>query len=316
MTPLQPATVRALTDSLAVDLSCRLRRPDHSVEPPGAVDYYATFSLTWDPDDEEIDPGDIPTLAALAEKQPGSDELPESVSLPVGGAHLLVCDLDNSELLDALDSREGDLEYIASTILDLRHGGLLPELADALSTFESYAIIINSAHIDPQWRGGRLGLLGTGLALRELSRGCALAALDPMEPGTVGEQARAASHARLSRYWGNLGFKPFVDRVNVLDLGTVAFGEAMEQLMPTGELGEAHRSHSTSVDAWPDQLAGEYELRRPQRSGRSPRPTTAPLTWSPDVRRSAAHHQTREGRNVPAAALSTASTGCAKRKSR
>ena len=120
--------------------------------------------------------------------------------------------------------------------MDLRRGGLLPELADELSSFESYAIIVNSAHINPLWRGARLGLVGTGLALRELSRGCALAVLDPMEPGTVDEQARAASHARLSRYWGSLGFEPFADRVHVLDLGTVAFTEALERLLSDSAL--------------------------------------------------------------------------------
>ena len=94
MSSLHPATVRELADSLRVDLSCQLDRPDRLMEPPGAVDYYATFSVTWDPSDEEIDPADAATLAALAERQYGTDELSEYVSLSVGGAHLLVCDLD------------------------------------------------------------------------------------------------------------------------------------------------------------------------------------------------------------------------------
>ena len=71
-------------------------------------------------------------------------------------------------------------------------------------------VLVNRAVVHPAWRGSGLGLAGTGAALVALRRGIGAALLYPMEPGTTGRRARAGSHARLSAYWGRLGFRPWV----------------------------------------------------------------------------------------------------------
>ena len=70
--------------------------------------------------------------------------------------------------------------------------------------------IVETVEVRPQWRGRRIGYLGTALMLDALRVGLSGAVLFPMAPGASGD-SRSASHERLTAYWARLGFRPWMD---------------------------------------------------------------------------------------------------------
>ena len=149
--------------------------------------------------------------------------------IPAGHAHLVMADTDE-DVFEALDAREADLAYLAEVLF--ADGEVHPELEDRLAGFEQHAVLVNHVAVEPAWRGLSLGLLGTGVALTELSRGCRFAALDAIRPGLDDEQERQRSHQPLTTYWAKLGFQPWQARVLFLDLATTALAEALASLNP------------------------------------------------------------------------------------
>jgi len=218
----------SLPGELVVTLSTELRRANAEAYPPGARDYTAEFHFHWrrDFESDNLDKAEK-TILALA-KQAGVDVGDDVVPVRAGYAHIVVVDLLDNSLYDALDAREADLEYLASVLLT--DNEIDEELDSSLAGIGTYAILVNSVYVEPPWRGRAFGLLGTGLALAELRRGCSFAALDAVEPGATDDAERARSHQRLRQYWQRLGFSPFRDRVLTLDLGTTQFDEAMREL--------------------------------------------------------------------------------------
>jgi hypothetical protein len=206
-----------LLDSFTVSLSTELRH-SHDLYPPGAQDYSARFSLRLG------DRCDWPT--ALGEVLPEPDKLEaqaRDVEIGVGWAQIIVAEtFDFAETYEALNARNADLAELAALLL--KHG------EEDLDLFVSRAALVNFASIEPEWRDLRLGLLGTGLALGELSNSCSGALLTPMEPGMAGTKERAASRRRLMRYWGTLGFREWHGDALCLDLTTTALENSMTKL--------------------------------------------------------------------------------------
>ena len=110
----------------------------------------------------------------------------------------------------------------------LLRAGVAPQ--GNLGGIDPGVVIVDQVHVLPAWRGLRLGLIGTGLTLRELGRGSSVAVLFPMEPGTQGEEQRSASRERLTKYWGRLGFEPWTDEVMALSLIHTTFEEHLDRL--------------------------------------------------------------------------------------
>lgn len=221
---VSPETLDQLTGSLNARLECELRTADNQMEPPGAVDYYATFFVDWFPGDMDTEPDGV-VLAAAARAAGITDADSECVEIPVGRAHFLIVDTADPNLYEALDAREGDLELLGSVLLSQGH--LVDALADQLEIGSGYGILGNSLSIDAPWRGMHLGLRGAALALNELRRGCDFAAVFPMEPGTRKEDERHASHARLAKYWARLGFELWQNQIMVLDLNLTTFDQSV-----------------------------------------------------------------------------------------
>ncbi|TDD53848.1 hypothetical protein E1263_27530 [Kribbella antibiotica] len=224
-------TASSLLRTFSVRLSTELALPGQEHYPPGAVDYNATFSLTWYSFTTD-DPSDIHLLEAIADHGKDADD---GIEFTVGHAHLVKVDLGQHGLFDALDARDADLEYLAALLFTERPNGEY-EIESELEGFNSDALLVNSAEVDPLWRGHKLGLLGTGTAIKEIGRGCGLVALDAMQPGTRGAPARRASHQRLTSYWSQLGFKPWRERVLILDLALRTFDDHLTNLVSNAGL--------------------------------------------------------------------------------
>jgi hypothetical protein len=221
---VSPETRDQLTGSLFTRLECELRTADNRMEPSGAVDYYATFFVDWFPSEIDTEPDEV-VLAAAARAAGIADATSECIEIPVGRAHFLIVDSADPNLYEALDAKEGDLELLGSALLSQGH--LVDALADQLEPGSGYGILGNSLCIDAPWRGMHLGLRGAALALNELRRGCDFAAVFPMEPGTMTEDERQASHARLAKYWARLGFEHWQNQIMVLDLNLTTFDQSV-----------------------------------------------------------------------------------------
>jgi hypothetical protein len=215
----------ALLDTLEVQLSTQLSLPGEEPYPPGAVDYWSHVQLTWYPEDATAE--DLRVLGPLASQ---GTEIDDGVRFEIGRAHFVMVDLSRSDLFDALDAREADLGYLAGVLFPRPEDGTTYAIADELLAADSNAVLVNSVEIDPPWRGLKLGLLSTGIALLELGRGCSFAALDAMEPATKGADRRKSVHKRLTWYWHQLGFESWRERVMILDLSTTTLDEQMSSL--------------------------------------------------------------------------------------
>jgi hypothetical protein len=220
----------SLLDALAVELTCELALPGGDADPEGAVTYGMTMLVSFSTDEvATASPKDQVALRALIGESSESADA-EWLRLPVGHGHLVVCELGNPNLWEVLDSRESDLEHIASAILEPRTGDLVEDLDDEFGLAGLQLVIVNHVSVRPQWRGLGFGLLGTGLALQHLGGPASCAALYPMEPGLDTDAERAEAHARLSSYWEPLGFAPFRDGVHLLDLTANTLDNAMKFL--------------------------------------------------------------------------------------
>jgi GNAT superfamily N-acetyltransferase len=165
-------------------------------------------------------------MAQQVDRMAGMGE--ECGRVRVGWADLVLC-RDDPDLYAELDGEDGDLGFVAEAICGPPAGGFSAEFREQ---FESYGsvVIVNSVWVDPVWRGGGIGLIGTGLVLEHLSGAAMGAVLWPMSPQAVGEAQRRSSHAALSRYWSRLGFDPWQGGLYTLDLALTTLSEALDDL--------------------------------------------------------------------------------------
>jgi hypothetical protein len=238
-------TARDLTptgQAMAVSqLICDLTLRRGLLDPyPQIVCYRATFRLIL------RTPGSVPDLRGPGGSHPGDfcppdlrvlQRLAPAVAVPraaggvhevqVGSASIVVLPSWDQATFEALDDQSWDLAAFGHL---LRHGyyEILSELrgADPRDStapgpkFEPSVVLVDQVCVERPWRGLRLGLIGTGLALRELRRECAFAVLFPMQPGLATHSERKGSRRRLTRYWSRLGFTHPHEYHLVLDLTT------------------------------------------------------------------------------------------------
>jgi hypothetical protein len=214
----------------AVDLSARLRVEEDDSE--GTTHYHATYlARFWlgDLEGGRISEADARLLQRFVQANPDAVEGDGLVELRVGyGTFTVVASWDGQPSFDALDAESGDLATVGEALL-----AGYEDLMDDLGGADPGVVIVDQVHIQPAWRSLRLGLIGTGLTVRELGRGASMAVLYPMEPGIDEEDRRAASRERLTRYWGRLGFEPWTDEVMALSLIHTTFEKRLARLCRT-----------------------------------------------------------------------------------
>jgi len=213
---LAPVLAEGLSRALRVQLRTELAADDGY--PPGAQDYFAQFSLgyelesgqrLWDPE--------AAAVLELADQMGLPAQDGGSVTFPIGYAEALVVDFVNGSF-DALDARGTDEARLGADLFYGGHDG--DGLQSELEAFDEHAVLLKFATIEPRFRGHGLSLTALGLMLDELSRGCICVLLDPMLPGTTGNEARASARAGLARHWARLGFVDYGDDgLMLLDLG-------------------------------------------------------------------------------------------------
>jgi hypothetical protein len=209
------------------DLSTRLRVDDGN--PEGATHHRATYLVQFwldDLEDGSLSPADARLLQRLIEATPDAAQDDGMIEFQVGHADFtVVANWNGFPAFEALDAVSADLSEVGQALLTG-----FDDLMDDLGGISGGVVIVDQVHVAPAWRGLRMGLIGTGLAVRELGRGSSVAVLYPMEPGTREEEARVASRARLTKYWAQLGFEPWMDDVMALSLVHITFEKRLARL--------------------------------------------------------------------------------------
>lgn len=173
------------------------------------------------------------TARAVPDEYDDLDE-EDAPNLVVGRLRLATVDLWTEEdPLDLFDMISTDFYRIGKAILDT-DGELRDELDP--SGLTSRVIVLDTAILEPDWRGRELGPLIAGLALRRLSGGCGLAVTYPGSLIDLGYSADEASE-RLAKVWGKLGFILHADGVHTLDLTTDTLDRAVQRLAARAEGG-------------------------------------------------------------------------------
>ena len=250
--PAPAPSARSLTRATRLELldtlTCRLSAAVGGADDErfrGVLDVDVLLEATWSP--EHVPSPDLRRLALLTAAAEAPDDAPgalprlprrtadleafclrrwgDDATVQVGRAHLVVLDAWEDGILDALDGRGVDVESAAAVL-----GTHWDALRARLGLTRPGLVLVNLATVHPAWRGTGVGLAGTGLALAATRRGLGAAVLFPMEPGTTGRRARAASHARLSGYWARLGFRPWVDGYLALGLESAELDRALDRV--------------------------------------------------------------------------------------
>jgi hypothetical protein len=251
-------TARALTpngQAIAVSqLICDLTLRRGLLDPyPQIVCYRATFRLILRIPGSTLDlqgadgihlgdfcPPDLRILQRLAPVvvEPRATGVVHEIQ--VGSASIVVLPSWDQATFEALDDQSWGLAAFGHL---LRHGyyEILSELrgADPRDSrasgprLEPSVVLVDQVRVERPWRGLQLGLVGTGLALRELRRDCAFAVLYPMQPELATHTERTASRRRLTRYWSRLGFTHPQEHHLVLDLTTTDLDTRLDLLTGT-----------------------------------------------------------------------------------
>lgn len=150
----------------------------------------------------------------------GSDPAREVVA----DMHIVKGALMDASLDEQLDAIEGDLETVASALLDPR-GELLPTVPQ--SGLGSSIVILNSVQVSEPWRGHGVGVMLAGMALQYLSDDAICLATFPAPLDGSKGKVRERAIKRLGKVWGQLGFEPLHGGVWVLDPGLVTLDNAV-----------------------------------------------------------------------------------------
>ncbi|TDB91021.1 hypothetical protein E1264_03230 [Actinomadura sp. KC216] len=105
---------------------------------------------------------------------------------------------------------------------------LREEVENLLDATGPAYLVLDTARLEPQWRGSGLGAYLAGSAIETLGRGCSgvflVAGSLPDEPLIADEDVAAS---KLGQVWRSLGFAPLVDKVYVLNLGVTTLQKNM-----------------------------------------------------------------------------------------
>lgn len=195
-------TFQCAVESLTVECRFELWQPDGHA----AATHYSLRFLIDLPDN--LPPDVAQQVAQLVGQVDAQDRI------EVGWADIVLCQ-DDPELLDILDGEDGDLGAVAAVVCDPVWGGFSDAVVEHCE-FSGPLIIVNHVAVDPIWRGGRIGLIGTGLFLQHCSAWAMGAALWPMSNEEANAEQRKRSHQRLAQYWSRLGFQQWSDQIYLL----------------------------------------------------------------------------------------------------
>ncbi|MFD6802680.1 hypothetical protein [Streptomyces cyaneofuscatus] len=139
---------------------------------------------------------------------------------------------ETRDLFGVLDGYEGDVAAIAEALLDHSTGHFRDDLDEYAEIMGSGMLLLNSAKLKAEWRGFGLGVVLAGRAIKRLGSGSRGAACypAPLESADDSDTTHAKAIAALGRTWEQLGFEPYRSGVYVLNLGSVALGEALPAL--------------------------------------------------------------------------------------
>lgn len=136
---------------------------------------------------------------------------------------------------EAADAHSGDLEKILATCTDPEYA-MTPGLhwseafEKAIEMPTGDLLIMDRAHLEPEWRGFGLGALAAAEAIRRLADGCCAVACEPAPTDrdfADGDDA-AFDHARgkIAAVWESVGFRPFQNGIYLLDPALRTMGDA------------------------------------------------------------------------------------------
>jgi len=138
---------------------------------------------------------------------------------------------------EELDSLEGDLETVASAVLEVGEGHLKEEVVQLLEGGGSSLLILNSITLTDRWRGYGVGAFLAGQALLALGDDASCIATYPAPlDGSKGKEREKAIR-KLERVWDQLGFQPLAAGVWILDPATAHLQDAVQRLRENFGLG-------------------------------------------------------------------------------
>ncbi|MGW2572871.1 hypothetical protein [Streptomyces sp. NPDC001537] len=177
---------------------------------------------------------------------PEEDECPQGCSeaceraieegTEIGYLHLCrLRDYTGDNRWEAADAESGDLESIASTVLDPRTGQYTDAFDEAIECPVGDLLILERVFLDKPWRGFGLGPVLAAEAIRRLSGGCCAVAAEPGmsewpdDWEEVSESYRQQARRKIAALWESIGFTHFQDGVYLLDPALRQPGDLLAQ---------------------------------------------------------------------------------------
>ncbi|MFJ2264722.1 hypothetical protein ACIOKD_41820 [Streptomyces sp. NPDC087844] len=171
--------------------------------------------------------------------------------------YLLLCrlrDYTADNRWEAADAESGDLESIASTVLDPRTGQYTDAFDEAIECPVGDLLILDRVFLDTPWRGFGLGPVLAAEAIRRLAGGCCAVAAEPGmaewpdDREEVSESYRQQARRKIAALWESIGFAHFREGVYLLDPALRKAGDLLaqrrEELL---ELSHAYRPRAASL---------------------------------------------------------------------
>ena len=157
---------------------------------------------------------------------------------------------------EAADAESGDLESIASTVLDPRTGKYTDAFDEAIECPAGDLLILDRVVLDKPWRGFGLGPVFAAEAIRRLSGGCCAVAAEPNmaewpdDREKVSEAYRQQARRKIAALWESIGFTSFQNGVYLLDPALREPADRLAQRrQELHQLAQAYRPAAASPSA-------------------------------------------------------------------
>ncbi|SOD91520.1 hypothetical protein [Streptomyces sp. Ag109_G2-15] len=193
--------------------------------------------------------------------------------------HLLLCrlrDYTADNRWEAADAESGDLESIASTVLDPRTGQYTDAFDEAIECPVGDLLILDRVFLDKPWRGFGLGPVLAAEAIRRLSGGCCAVAAEPGmaewpdNREEVSESYRQQARRKIAALWESIGFTPFQNGIYLLDPALRQPGELLTQKRnELLQLARAYRSQAAALTILPEPEPEPEPAPAAARAGRA-----------------------------------------------
>jgi GNAT superfamily N-acetyltransferase len=152
----------------------------------------------------------------------------------VGQLNLVAIDLMRTvDPWAALDSSNDDLAHIGDTVFDMNTGQLSETLDSRIPRNGNRLLILDRVELEPDWQGHNVAAVLVAECLDQLRTGCrvALCLPAPLErrPDETDEEY-TASVERMRHVWSQVGFRPFLDGVWLLEPNSGALDDSLRSL--------------------------------------------------------------------------------------